>query len=275
MESMLKKRNEQLMQLCLEFENKNKLLEKGLNEIHTQIKDINKTNATSTTTGGKKLGTKQQQSQRAGSTEIKCPSLDKLLVEMEQDRSVRSNSKTYAFLSLGAGDDSTANGINLALKGEIDFLQGRNEELRVQLMELKTESKATRISLARAEEEAERLSGDVKVLNSNSSAKDIFQACKLPAGMAPSSQDIIAALNEYLIDTLQELDEYKRVSHMSERDLETLRRKYSVVRHQVSLLYKEYLGESAQWKVEKAKLEESVKRFEFCYFFVLILHFVT
>lgn len=258
METMLKKRNEQLMQLCLEFENKNKLLEKGLKEIHAEIEVINKASVGST--GSKKLGAKQQQNQKR-SSEIKCPSLDKLLVEMEQDRSVRSNMKTYAFLNLGAGvDGTTANGINLALKGEIDFLQGRNEELRVQLMELKTEAKATRISLARAEEEAERLSSDVKVLNSNSSAKDIFQACKLPAGMAPSSQDIIAALNEYLIDTLQELDEYKRVSHMSERDLETLRRKYSVARHQVSLLYKEYLSESAEWKAEKARLEESVKK---------------
>ena len=33
-ENTLKKRNEQLMQLCLEFENENKLLEKGLKEIH-------------------------------------------------------------------------------------------------------------------------------------------------------------------------------------------------------------------------------------------------
>jgi hypothetical protein len=40
-------------------------------------------------------------------------------------------------------------------------------------------------------------------MNYNSSAKDIFHPFKLPDGMAPSSQDIISALNEYLIDTLQ------------------------------------------------------------------------
>lgn len=40
-------------------------------------------------------------------------------------------------------------------------------------------------------------------MNNSSSAKDIFQPFKLPPGMAPSSQDIISALNEYLIDTLQ------------------------------------------------------------------------
>ena len=42
-------------------------------------------------------------------------------------------------------------------------------------------------------------------MNANSSAKDIFQPFKLPEGMSPSSQDIISALNEYLIDTLQVL----------------------------------------------------------------------
>ncbi len=41
LEGVLKKRNEQLMQLCLEFENKNKLLEKGLKEIHAEIVSIN------------------------------------------------------------------------------------------------------------------------------------------------------------------------------------------------------------------------------------------
>lgn len=40
-------------------------------------------------------------------------------------------------------------------------------------------------------------------MNYNSAAKDIFHPFKLPDGMAPSSQDIISALNEYLIDTLQ------------------------------------------------------------------------
>ena len=97
-------------------------------------------------------------------------------------------------------------------------------------------------------------------MNSNSSAKDIFQVSKLPAGMAPSSQDIIASLNEYLIDTLQELDEYKKISVLSEKDLELLRRKYSVARHQVSLLYKDHLSESEAWQKEKSRLEETVRR---------------
>ena len=78
--------------------------------------------------------------------------------------------------------------------------------------------------------------------------------------MAPSSQDIISALNEYLIDTLQELDEYKKISACAERELEGLKRKYSVVRHQVSLLYRDYIAESQAWNKERDALNENIKR---------------
>jgi hypothetical protein len=97
-------------------------------------------------------------------------------------------------------------------------------------------------------------------MNINSSAKDIFQPFKLPPGMTPSSQDIISALNEYLIDTLQELDEYKKVSSMSEKELDSLKRKYSVSRHQISLLYKEYIDEAKNWKEEKENYLSTIKK---------------
>ena len=104
------------------------------------------------------------------------------------------------------------------------------------------------------------LNKDVRLMNSNSSAKDIFQPFKLPPGMTPSSQDIISALNEYLIDTLQELEEYKRVSSMSEKELDSLKRKYSVARHQISLLYKEHIDETKNWKNEKENLIATIKK---------------
>jgi hypothetical protein len=63
---LMKKRNEQLMQIMLEFENENKLLKKALGEINQQLNDLNK---------NKLKGTKSLKDQ----TIIKCPSLDKLL----------------------------------------------------------------------------------------------------------------------------------------------------------------------------------------------------
>jgi len=252
----MKKRNEQLMQVCLDFENENKLLEKGLKEIHTEIVNINKRNEQSNKKGASNNNNKNKEV-------IKCPSLDKLLVEMEQNRSVRSGLKSYAFLNL-INSDSSPDSISLAFKAEIDFIQGRNEELRIQTSGLKNELRLAQIGLAKAEEEAERLRGDVKSLNKDSSAaKDIFRTLTLPEGMAPSSQDVIAALNEYLIDTLQELDEYRKLSGAAETQLEALRRKYSVARHQISLLYNEYIEAAGVWKKEKARFEEAeIKRAE-------------
>ena len=47
---------------------------------------------------------------------------------------------------------------------------------------------------------------------------------------------------------------------MSEKDLETLKRKYSVVRHQISLLYRDYIDESNTWKSEKENLVNTIKK---------------
>ncbi len=68
---LMKKRNEQLMQILLEFENENKLLEKGLLEIRDQLVELNNKNLS---------GSKKMKSLKGGRDNIiKCPSLDKLL----------------------------------------------------------------------------------------------------------------------------------------------------------------------------------------------------
>lgn len=64
---LMKRRNEHLLQILLEFENENKLLEKGLVEIDDQIKKLN----TSSLTSSKRKSEKE--------AIIKCPSLEKLL----------------------------------------------------------------------------------------------------------------------------------------------------------------------------------------------------
>lgn len=47
---------------------------------------------------------------------------------------------------------------------------------------------------------------------------------------------------------------------MSEKDLESLKRKYAVARHQISLLYKDYIEESKTWKNEKENLNNTIKK---------------
>lgn len=47
---------------------------------------------------------------------------------------------------------------------------------------------------------------------------------------------------------------------MAEKELETLKRKYAVARHQVSLLYKDYIEESKSWAEEKEALNQFIKK---------------
>lgn len=47
---------------------------------------------------------------------------------------------------------------------------------------------------------------------------------------------------------------------MAEKELETLKRKYAVARHQVSLLYKDYIEESKIWSQEKEALNQFIKK---------------
>lgn len=112
--------------------------------------------------------------------------------------------KSYSFVSQMISQNASGlDGIALELKSELDFVLGRNEELRGQVVQLNRQLCHAQTEANKWQEESEKLKGDVRYMNNSSSAKDIFHPFKLPPGMSPSSQDIISALNEYLVDTLQ------------------------------------------------------------------------
>lgn len=56
------------------------------------------------------------------------------------------------------------------------------------------------------------------------------------------------------------MDEYKKITSLAEKDLETLKRKFSVARHQLSMLYKEHIEEANKWKTEKEKYLSTIKK---------------
>jgi hypothetical protein len=68
---------------------------------------------------------------------------------------MRSNLKTYSFLNQILTDNG-ADGISLALKSEIDYLQGRNEELRGQILQLKSDLNKSQVSLIKAQDEVSK-----------------------------------------------------------------------------------------------------------------------
>jgi hypothetical protein len=65
---------------------------------------------------------------------------------------MRSNLKTYSFLNQLISENG-ADGMSMALKGEIDYLQGRNEELRGQIIQLKSELNKSQVNLIKAQDE--------------------------------------------------------------------------------------------------------------------------
>jgi predicted nucleic acid-binding Zn-ribbon protein len=169
----------------------------------------------------------------------------------------------------GAQCDGNTN--HNVLFSEIDYLQGRNEELRAQLNETRKENARTQSHLTKAQEDLEKFNENIKTLKKSGVLDGSVQGMKLPNGITQSSKDIISALNEYLVDALQvkifnstsfllkliflkELDEYKNVNSEIEKELEKLKRKYVVQRHQLSLLYKDHLEEIDKLKNDNNNL---------------------
>ena len=120
--------------------------------------------------------------------------------------------------------------------------------------------------------QAERLEEEVKTLR-DAGAGGWFQTMPLPEGMAVTSSDVIASLNEHLIQVLQvsatssmeckvahckfgtrvyegseppllqELSLKEDMIVKMESSLEMYRRKFAVMRHQQGLIYKDYVQE--------------------------------
>ncbi len=78
--------------------------------------------------------------------------MSKTFKELESSRAMRSNLKTYSFLNQLISENG-ADGMSMALKGEIDYLQGRNEELRGQIIQLKSELNKSQVNLIKAQDE--------------------------------------------------------------------------------------------------------------------------
>ena len=158
---MFKKRNEQLQSICLEIGNQNTNLENALKEINKEMKSLNQD--------------KSKQGSKLKEILIKCPSLEKLLSELESSKAAKASLHKYSFLNQMLSEGGPGNSALIALKSEVDFLEGQNEELRSQLKTSKNELAKCQLSLAKAQEDVEKLNSDVRLMNKNSLAKDIFK----------------------------------------------------------------------------------------------------
>nr|XP_021531306.1 centrosomal protein of 290 kDa isoform X4 [Aotus nancymaae] len=215
-----------------ELVEENKQLEEGMKEILQAIKEMQK-----------------DPNVKGGETSLIIPSLERLVNAIESKNAE------------GIFDAS------LHLKAQVDQLTGRNEELRQELRESRREAINYSQQLAKANLKIDHLEKETSLLRQSEGSNVVFKGVDLPDGIAPSSASIINSQNEYLIHLLQELENKEKKLKNLEDSLEDYNRKFAVIRHQQSLLYKEYLSAKETWKTEskttkeeKRKLEEQVQQ---------------
>uniref|UniRef100_F6WFW1 Centrosomal protein 290 n=1 Tax=Equus caballus TaxID=9796 RepID=F6WFW1_HORSE len=210
-----------------ELVEENKQLEEGMKEILQAIKEMQK-----------------DPDIKGGETSLIIPSLERLVNAIES---------------------KNAEGIfdaNLHLKAQVDQLTGRNEELRQELRESRKEAINYSQQLAKANLKIDHLEKETSLLRQSEGSNVVFKAVDLPDGIAPSSANIINSQNEYLILILQELEYKENKLKNLEDSLEDYNRKFAVIRHQQSLLYKEYLSEKETWKIESERMKEEKRKLE-------------
>ncbi|XP_022350731.1 centrosomal protein of 290 kDa [Enhydra lutris kenyoni] len=210
-----------------ELAEENKQLEEGMKEILQAIKEMQK-----------------DPDVKGGETSLIIPSLERLVNAIES---------------------KNAEGIfdaNLHLKAQVDQLTGRNEELRQELRESRKEAISYSQQLAKANLKVDHLEKEIILLRQSEGSNVVFKGVDLPDGIAPSSANIINSQNEYLIHILQELECKENKLKTLEDSLEDYNRKFAVIRHQQSLLYKEYLSEKEAWKIESETVREEKKKLE-------------
>ncbi|XP_006870766.1 PREDICTED: centrosomal protein of 290 kDa [Chrysochloris asiatica] len=189
--------------------------------------------------------------------------------EMQKDPDIKGGETALIIPSLerlvNAIESKNAEGIfdaNLHLKAQVDQFTGRNEELRQELREARKEAINYSQQLTKANLKIDHLEKEVNLLRQSEASNVIFKAMDLPDGIAPSSANIINSQNEYLIYLLQEIENKEKKLNNLEESLEEYNRKFAVIRHQQSLLYKEYLSEKEAWKTESETIKEEKRKLE-------------
>nr|DAA05591.1 TPA_exp: centrosome protein Cep290 [Homo sapiens] len=210
-----------------ELVEENKQLEEGMKEILQAIKEMQK-----------------DPDVKGGETSLIIPSLERLVNAIESKNAE------------GIFDAS------LHLKAQVDQLTGRNEELRQGLRESRKEAINYSQQLAKANLKIDHLEKETSLLRQSEGSNVVFKGIDLPDGIAPSSASIINSQNEYLIHLLQELENKEKKLKNLEDSLEDYNRKFAVIRHQQSLLYKEYLSEKETWKTESKTIKEEKRKLE-------------
>ncbi|XP_077999910.1 centrosomal protein of 290 kDa-like [Glandiceps talaboti] len=210
-----------------DLKDENQQLEKGMREILDAIKE----NQSRPGGGG-------------GESYIQIPTLERLLAMMDS----RSSDGKYDMA--------------VFMKAQIDQLTGRNDELRRELRDARTEYEKTRLLLEKERTKVEKLDKDLKALKEVGKGAVAIQQMPLPEGMAISSSEVISSLNEHLVQAIQEVTLKEDMLKKLENALEVYKRKFAVMRHQQGLVYSDFMNEKKSWEGEVEKLKEETRKLE-------------
>ncbi|XP_062856826.1 centrosomal protein of 290 kDa [Trichomycterus rosablanca] len=202
----------------------NKQLERGMKEILKAIQEA--------------------QNKAPSQTAISVPSLDRLISTLEMK------------YSEGKVD------VIAHLRGQLDQLTGRNEELRQEMKAAREEAAKTLMQLTKANDKTLRLESEIETVRQSAGTAAPPKTLLLPEEMAPSSVQVINSLNEYMIQLLQEIKIKEDSSKLLGQALEEYKRNFAVLRHQQGLLYKEYQSEKELWQKEKDSFAEIKAKME-------------
>ncbi|XP_052811330.1 centrosomal protein of 290 kDa-like [Mya arenaria] len=227
--------NAQMKAKMEQLDEENQGLEAGLKEVMEAMKKY----------GISRDGGVEMEKGEREVAEMQFPALERMLAAIEA-KSV-----------LGRHDTS------LFLKAQMDNLQGRNDELRLAIREIRHEANKSSLELDKAMEKVGQMEEELKsVKGPGGGGAGFFKPLSLPENMATTSAEVIASLNEHLVTVLQELHVKDEALTKTEGKLEDYKRKYAVVRHQQGLLYADYLKDKQAWEVEVEKLQENLNNVE-------------
>ncbi|CAI9718032.1 Hypothetical predicted protein [Octopus vulgaris] len=214
--------------------------------LKTQNKQLEKDNA-ALLESLKELNTNMKSGLVSNSEEgiIKCPSLEKILENME-NKPASEHQEVIPYL-----------------KEQIKNLENWNNELRSVFKDSRHETNLAKLEAEKANEKVKKVEQELANLQQQAfPTQGKFQPLALPEDMPVNSSELIANLNEHLIVTLEELFIHQEQIKQTESSLESYHRKFAVVRQQLGLLYADYIKSNQEHETEVTTLKEKINQLE-------------
>ncbi|CAH8617612.1 unnamed protein product [Heterobilharzia americana] len=223
----------------------NILLENGLREVQKQIKhpciqskdqvDMDREKKLSISESSVKLGEKSEAHKDLNMTNetpvVDCPSLDKLLAALDSRK---------------IADDVDAGRF---LKSRVDHLEGANQELRLNLRDIRLNSATNQVKLNQAYDRIKQLESQlrsIEVLGNDILQPDQtspYSQITLPKDINPDSAKTILTLEEHLMTAMKDINDRNMQLDYFDKEMDDARRRYAVCRHRQGLLYRDFYNE--------------------------------